>query len=351
VPTDKETLEMTQTHPAHDTGHNTGHAPTDEAAASAFSAAEITAAREAIADVLEGMAAPTRQGDALQLFIDPWGFGPFGGFGGFGGFGHGSRHHGPPPYMMGCEGLTSRPLFTDRDIARILTAAQEGLTRDEKAKQEIAASVAETRVALAALVADAGCDIYLAVDRSGSVSHDRLVAEQQEEFCRTLAAAAHDTGAQLEVFAFSDQERKGGRVAAIFPLKTFDGELDYDKLQRVGGGGTPTEGALAYARLQALESKAAHRLIFVITDGQSFKIKETGEQVAAAFRDGCKVYGIGQHVSARDMDEQFGQDGWLDLDQVASVGAAIKDAVQLSGTRPPLTSADQAASLFEVVSD
>ena len=149
---------------------------------------------------------------------------------------------------------------------------------------------------LDALVSDGGLDVILAVDCSGStVGHRPSLVH----FCERSEQLLDAHGAGLTVFGFDD---------CLYPLKDRGEPGQFEHLLRIGAGGTPTQHAVAQARLEADKSGAKHRLILVHTDGATANPDALHGQIAGALQDGhlfgCIGWGVG--YDSNPVSKQYG---------------------------------------------
>jgi Mg-chelatase subunit ChlD len=167
---------------------------------------------------------------------------------------------------------------------------------------------------------DTGFSVVVTVDMSGSMTG------QPEKTAKTVAKSIFKAvnmidGGKMELHGY-DSSYRSDSVLSI-GIATNENEI-----QNIGDayGGTPTGGAIAYAREALTRMGGTHKVMFVITDGYPNEVttiadgknfdanKECQLQVATAIRQGMHVYGIGIGHGC-ELSEIFGK-SWTSCNSI-----------------------------------
>ena len=167
---------------------------------------------------------------------------------------------------------------------------------------------------------DSGFSVVVTVDLSGSMSgHPEATAKTVAK--SIFKAVDMIDGGKMELHGY-DTSYGGGAPLSIGIAK------NENEIHLIGdaSGGTPTGGAIAYAREALSKMGGIHKVMFVITDGypntvttiadgDNFDaIKECQLQVATAIRQGIHVYGIGIGRGC-ELSEIFGK-SWTSCNDI-----------------------------------
>ena len=164
--------------------------------------------------------------------------------------------------------------------------------------------------------------LHLLLDRSGSVFDPagRNNREQSELALRFAAVEGPDT--HVAVTGFDGNKASG---INLFELKRagYSGypNILRDLLGLLGGGGTPTNEALIFAREQV--SAVDNNVIVVVTDGASAEPEKTVATVQAARQDGIRVIAVIVGVDERQQQASFDNFDCRDCFAVDSYGQVI----------------------------
>lgn len=169
---------------------------------------------------------------------------------------------------------------------------------------------------------DTGFSVVVTVDMSGSM------AGRPEKTAKTVAKSIFKAvdmidGGKMELHGYDASYRSDSRLS--IGIATNENEI-----QNIGDayGGTPTGGAIAYAREALTRMGGTHKVMFVITDGYPNEVttiadgknfdanKECQLQVATAIRQGIHVYGIGIGYGC-ELNEIFGK-SWTSCNDISS---------------------------------
>ena len=257
-------------------------------------------------------------------------------------------HHGPDgaeraPWPPGgpISGSTIAPVVDQRDHRLTLHSHAELLVQAAEARGQapdelLEPGVDELRAALGIAEED-HLECWLLVDRSGSVLFDR--DELQQVGLAWHFASFDSERDRIGILGFSGF----GDYVNLFEFKTPLGDADRAMLLigDVGGGGTPTAEAVAYAARMLGASTAEHRLVAVVTDAPANDRGACAEAVRAAAAAGVRVVGALKPENRHEhpgtdhsafMTEQFGSD-WFEVDAYTQTPTALLEHLARSSTR------------------
>lgn len=170
--------------------------------------------------------------------------------------------------------------------------------------------------------------MHLLLDRSGSVSADPGASSGQVALAEAFSGLDWSPTA-VAVSGYDDD----GTGTTIYEIKPFD--LHHDRalyeLPRIGGGGTPTGGAITkvtkdwrkYDYDRSLEAK----LLVVVTDGTANDVVACRQAVDRALDSGIRVVAAFKATDNLEqeqeaMDAQFGRN-WFAVEEYTDVPAAL----------------------------
>jgi len=172
---------------------------------------------------------------------------------------------------------------------------------------------------------DLSLEIDVSIDRSGSVSARET--ENQYRMAKMFAVASKEADIPMSIYGW-DGGWSGNVSHYAYKERHSDDMRGIDAIFQSGGGGTPTEAGVRFARKRLSTSKAKQKVMVVVTDGGANSQDLTRDQVQAAEREGIKVLGMAFGVDAQTMNNQFGEGNWVSIDRYVEAPQIIGELIE-----------------------
>ena len=171
--------------------------------------------------------------------------------------------------------------------------------------------------------------VFVLIDESGSVTHELTAAEKRAAI--VMEAFCAEIGVPLSIYGYTTQ---GG--TALYSYVEFDkiGHGDRYRLMNIRSrGGTPTVGAMVYARGLLRERPEEKKLLIVITDGEASDDDSSGtktKQLIAEMQNREHIntiaFGIGEGKTA--VCNEFGRKRFVGIDSMESFPSRLVEAIR-----------------------